>query len=92
MIHFIEEAKNQINPMKEYIDDNYIKKSKRVYKSYCEHLNNSLKIAFAFGIGSGKMLIHAFIPDLFKRSTSECLRKVNEELENNSSKYSKDNE
>jgi len=60
------------------INENYIKRSERVYKSYCEHLTDSLKIAITLGVGGTKMLIHAFIPDLFEKSTSECLKKVNE--------------
>ena len=91
IIHLVEQAKTHIDPMKEFIEENYINRSKKVYNSYCVHLQNSLKIASIFGMGSIKMLIHAFIPDFFDRSTSECLRKVHEELENNSSKFSKKN-
>ncbi len=80
IIHLIEEVKVHIDPMKEYIDKNYIKRSKRVYNFYCEHLSNSLKIAAIFGVGGAKMLIHAFIPDLFQNSSSECFRQVHEEL------------
>ena len=91
IIHLVKEVKENIDPIKEYIDENYIKRSKKVYNSYCNHVTNSLRIASTFGIGSVKMLIHAFIPDLFQKSTSECLSKIHEDLENNSSKFSKRN-
>lgn len=90
IIHLVKEVQNNIDPMKEYIDENYIKRSEKVYNSYCHHLTNSLRIASTFGIGSIKMLVHAFIPDLFENSTSECLSQIHEELENNSSKLSKE--
>ena len=87
--HLTDEIKEKVKPVKDYIESNYIERTEKVYKSYCEHLTNSLRISYTFGLGGIKMLIHAFIPDLFEKSTSECLRKVQEDLEKNSSRFSK---
>lgn len=86
MNQYIDDFTETVEPMKEYLYENYVKKSKRVYKSYCEHLHSSLSIAGHFGIGAIKMFINAFIPDYYEKSTSECLKKVITHIENNSSK------
>jgi len=87
MNEYVEELKATVDPMREFLIENYVKKSKKVYTSYCEHLHNSLSIAGHFSVGAFKMLIHAFFPDYYQKSTSECLRKVTDELESNSTKY-----
>ena len=86
IIHLVEQAKTHIDPMKQFIEENYINRSKKVYNSYCEHLQNSLKIASIFGMGSIKMLIHAFIPDIFTTSTSECIQEINHKINYNKNK------
>ena len=87
MNEYVEELKTTVEPMKEYLVENYVNKSKKVYKSYCEHLHNSLSIAGHFSVGAFKMIIHGFFPDYYQKSTSECLRKVTNELVTNSTKY-----
>jgi hypothetical protein len=47
---------------------------------YFEHMFISLNYVVILLISSVKALIHAFIPDLFETSTSECIVEINNEL------------
>lgn len=54
--------------------------------NYFEHMFVSLNHAFILFISSIKALIHSLIPDLFVRSTSECIIEINNKLERHSMK------
>jgi hypothetical protein len=47
---------------------------------YFEHMFISLNYVVILLISSVKALIHAFIPDLFETSTSQCIVEINNEL------------
>lgn len=54
--------------------------------NYFEHMFVSLNHAFILFISSIKALIHSLIPDLFVRSTSECIIEINNKLERHNMK------
>jgi len=47
---------------------------------YLEHMLASLNYSFILFLSCIKSLIHAFIPDLFVTSTSECIIEINNKL------------
>jgi hypothetical protein len=47
---------------------------------YFEHMIISLSYAFILFLSCIKALIHAFIPDIYVTSTSECIVEINNEL------------
>jgi hypothetical protein len=49
--------------------------------NYFEHMFISLNYSFILFISCVKSLIHSSIPDLFVRSTSECIIEINNKLE-----------
>lgn len=51
--------------------------------NYFEHMFISLNYAIILFISFIKALIHAFIPDIFTTSTSECIREINIKLNHN---------
>jgi hypothetical protein len=53
---------------------------KSMNMGYFEHMFISLNYVVILLISSVKALIHAFIPDLFETSTSECIVEINNEL------------
>jgi hypothetical protein len=53
---------------------------KTMNMGYFEHMFISLNYVVILLISSVKALIHAFIPDLFETSTSECIVEINNEL------------
>jgi hypothetical protein len=53
---------------------------KAMNMGYFEHMFISLNYVVILLISSVKALIHAFIPDLFETSTSECIGEINNEL------------
>ena len=48
--------------------------------NYFEHMLVSLNYALILFLSSIKALIHAFIPDIFTTSTTECIREINVKL------------
>ena len=48
--------------------------------SYIEHLKMSLNFSLDFILGSGKAIIHAFIPGLYSTSTSDTIERISEFL------------
>ena len=55
--------------------------------NYFEHMFISLNYALILFISFIKAVIHAFIPDIFVTSTSECINEINIKLNNNYGKY-----
>jgi hypothetical protein len=53
---------------------------KTMNMGYFEHMFISLNYVAILLISSVKALIHAFIPDLFETSTSQCIVEINNEL------------
>jgi|UniRef100_A0A6C0DWS3 hypothetical protein len=47
---------------------------------YFEHMFISLHYAFILLLSCIKAFIHAFIPDIYVTSTSECIVEINKEL------------
>ena len=47
---------------------------------YFEHMYISLHYAFILLLSCIKAFIHAFIPDIYVTSTSECIVEINKEL------------
>jgi hypothetical protein len=47
---------------------------------YFEHMFVSLHYAFILLLSCLKAFIHAFIPDIYVTSTSECIVEINKEL------------
>ena len=47
---------------------------KEVNMTYFEHMQHSLYFALLLFISSIKALIHAFLPNLFVTSTSDCVK------------------
>jgi hypothetical protein len=54
--------------------------------NYFEHMFISLNYSFILFISCVKSLIHSFIPDLFVRSTTECIIEINNKLERHNMK------
>ena len=48
--------------------------------NYFEHMYISLYYSFILFLSCIKALIHAFIPDVYVTSTSECIVEINNEL------------
>lgn len=51
--------------------------------TYFEHMLVSLNYALILFLSCIKAIIHAFIPDIFTTSTSECIREINIKINNN---------
>lgn len=51
--------------------------------NYFEHMLVSINYAFILFLSSIKAFIHAFIPDIFTTSTSECIQEINVKLNHN---------
>lgn len=49
---------------------------KKVCMTYLEHFKLSMGFSFMFAIASVKAFIHAFIPDVYIRSTTEIIEKI----------------
>lgn len=47
---------------------------KEVNMTYLEHMQHSLYFALLLFISSIKAIIHAFLPNLFVTSTSDCVK------------------
>ena len=55
--------------------------------NYFEHMFISLNYALILFLSFIKAVIHAFIPDIFVTSTSECINEINIKLNHNYGKY-----
>ena len=53
---------------------------------YFEHMFISLYYAFILLLSFFKAFIHAFIPDIYVTSTSECIVEINKELKKHKKK------
>jgi hypothetical protein len=51
--------------------------------NYFEHMLVSLNYSLILFISCIKAIIHAFIPDIFTTSTSECIREINLKINHN---------
>lgn len=51
--------------------------------TYFEHMLVSLNYALILFLSCIKAIIHAFIPDIFTTSTSECIREINIKINHN---------
>ena len=54
--------------------------------NYFEHMFISLNYALILFISFIKAVIHAFIPDIFVTSTSECIQEINHKINYNKNK------
>jgi hypothetical protein len=55
--------------------------------NYFEHMLVSLNYALILFIYSIKAFIHAFIPDVFTTSTSECINEINIKFNHHNNNY-----
>ena len=60
---------------------------KTMNMDYFEHMLISLNYALILFISTIKAIIHAFIPDIFITSTSECINEINIKLNKNKNYY-----
>ena len=56
---------------------------KEVNMTYLEHMQHSLYFALLLFISSIKAIIHAFLPNLFVTSTSDCVKIISTLLNTN---------
>lgn len=52
-----------------------------VCMTYYEHFCFSMEMAYAFGIGSLKAVVHAFYPDVYVTSTTDTVVGIQQRLE-----------
>lgn len=61
----------------------YSKHLEEMNMNYFEHMLVSLNYALILFLSCIKAIIHAFIPDIFTTSTSECLNEISVKLNHN---------
>ena len=51
-----------------------------VCMTYIEHACFSIKLAYLLAMGSVKAIVHAFIPDLYVTSSSDLIKRLEQEM------------